>query len=81
MTLSGTVEYVSSLPYYSRDTPPSKASLGSFVLLGARVARQLPGTDVTLYAGASNLLDKNYQTSYGLPQPGRTIYVGMAYRL
>ncbi|MPS28710.1 TonB-dependent receptor [Alcaligenaceae bacterium SAGV5] len=81
MTLSGTVEYVSNLPYYSRDTPPSKARLGSFVLLGVRVARQLPGTDMTLYAGASNLLDKNYQTSYGLPQPGRTIYIGMAYRL
>jgi outer membrane cobalamin receptor len=32
---------------------------------------------VELYCGANNLFDKDYATSYGLPQAGQFLYAGV----
>jgi len=34
---------------------------------------------LSVYLGADNLLDEDYEQSYGLPQPGRTAYAGLEY--
>jgi vitamin B12 transporter len=58
---------------------------------GARTLDQaislLPGVNVRVggegivYLGVSNLLDRNYETSYGFPQAGRFVYGGIELRI
>ena len=44
--------------------------------MSARLRYLLPKQMGTIYFGADNLLDEEYETSYGFPQPGRFVYVG-----
>ncbi len=42
--------------------------------------RTLFNDRLNLYVGADNLLDKDYEESFALPQAGRTIYGGAEIR-
>jgi len=65
--------------YYSRSTPYQKAELDPYttvnLLFGYHFSRPLNGADI--YLRASNLMDTDYEQSYGLPQAGRSVYAGL----
>ena len=67
--------------YYSRTTPLQQAQLNDYTLLNFKLSKRLGPSGASLYLGASNLFDKNYETAYGLPQAGRFLYAGVEYAL
>ena len=56
-----------------------KAKLNDYTLVNVKLSQRVPHSRVTLYVGADNLFDENYETSYGLPQAGRFLYGGAEY--
>jgi vitamin B12 transporter len=58
-----------------------KAQLDNYAVVNLRLSQRLWVDRVTLYAGADNLFDRNYETSYGFPKAGRFIYGGAEVRL
>ncbi|WP_136515994.1 TonB-dependent receptor [Geomonas edaphica] len=77
------VNYVANQYFYTKDSAAvvQKAKLDDYVLVNVRLSRKVLKDRVELYVGANNLFDRNYETSYGFPQPGRYIYGGFEYRL
>jgi outer membrane receptor protein involved in Fe transport len=45
------------------------------------VSQRLVGERLVLHAGATNLFDVTYETSYGFPQPGRFVCGGVEVRM
>ncbi|MEJ2687302.1 MAG: TonB-dependent receptor, partial [Gammaproteobacteria bacterium] len=77
LTLYGSALYVGHQYYYSVHPPVQKAALPGYTLVNVRVSWHVRPHAVTLFLGARNLLDRNYFTSYGYPQPGRVLYGGV----
>jgi vitamin B12 transporter len=63
--------------YYSRTTPLEKASLNTITVANLRLAKPLRGSPLTVFAGIDNLFDRDYDTAYGVPAPGRFWYSGL----
>jgi outer membrane receptor protein involved in Fe transport len=57
-----------------------KAYMGDYAVANLKFSQKLFKDKVTLYLGADNLLDKDYEDTYGVPRPGRFIYGGFEYR-
>ena len=66
--------------YFYDSSQTLKKELPDFTVVNLRVDQAVGTTGLHIYAGADNLLDEAYEESYGLPQPGRTLYAGIAYR-
>jgi len=77
------VQYVGNQYFYTRNnvSPVRKMGLNDFVLVNVKLSQKILKDKVTLYVGADNILDENYETSYGFPQAGRYIYGGLEFRL
>jgi len=77
------VQYVGNQYFYTRNnvTPVQKMGLNDFVLVNVKLSQKILKDKITLYVGADNILDENYETSYGFPQAGRYIYGGLEFRL
>ena len=58
----------------------TQGDLNDFTILDVKLEQRLSGQMWFVYAGADNLLDENYEESYGFPQAGRTVYMGMKYK-
>jgi outer membrane cobalamin receptor len=54
----------------------SDVKIGGFGLFNAQVSRRFADL-VELFAGATNLLDEDYEERLGTPQPGRWVFVGL----
>jgi vitamin B12 transporter len=65
--------------YFYDDTETLKKELDDFTVVNLKLNQALGASGLNIYAGAENLLDEAYEESYLLPQPGRTIYVGVEY--
>jgi outer membrane cobalamin receptor len=63
--------------YYSKKSPYIKGRLNDYTLLNVKVSQAVYKNNVSLYCGVNNLLDEDYEQSYGLPQAGRYIYGGI----
>jgi len=76
-------QYVGNQYFYTRNnvTPAQKMSLNDFVLVNVKLSQKILKDKLTLYVGADNVFDENYETSYGIPQAGRFIYGGLEFRL
>ena len=74
--------YVGNQYFYTKNnvTPVEKAKLNDYTLVNLRLSQRLMSDKVTLYVGANNLFDVNYETSYGFPQAGRFLYGGFEFR-
>jgi outer membrane cobalamin receptor len=74
--------YVGNQYFYTKNnvTPVQKAKLNDYTLVNIKLSQRLFDDRATLYAGANNLFDTNYETSYGFPQAGRFIYGGVEFR-
>ena len=64
--------------YYSRSEPLQKRELDNFAIVNLKFDQTLINGLLDVYVGADNLLDKNYEQSYGFPAEGRVIYGGVA---
>ena len=69
--------------YYTKNnvTPVRKGRLKDIVLADVKLSQRLVRDRLSVYAGATNLLDWNYESSYGLPQAGRFVYAGLELRI
>ncbi len=76
LLLFGKVRYVADQYYYSRTAPVQQAELNDYVLLDLRATVVLKDM-VDLYVGVDNVLDENYEQSYGVPREGRMFYAGI----
>jgi outer membrane receptor protein involved in Fe transport len=65
--------------YFYDSTETLKKELDGFTVVNLKLNQKLGASGFSLYAGADNLLDEEYEESYLLPQPGRTLYAGMEY--
>lgn len=74
-------EYTAGQVHYARTPIADPRSLPDFLVVDMNLAYRLPDGRTELYFGADNLLDANYAESYGLPQPGRFLYLGLKARL
>ncbi len=62
---------------YTYDNNYNQRKLDDFSIVDVKLEQNLLKEMWVVYAGVDNLLDENYEESYGFPQAGRTAYVGM----
>jgi vitamin B12 transporter len=74
---SGTLHYVADQAYETRRAPLVQAGLADYVLVGVRLRQHVGRLPLAVFAGADNLLDTAYEQSYGFPQAGRVVYLGV----
>lgn len=74
------VMYVADQYYYSEVTPTLKKELNDYALVSVKIDKALFNDRLNLYVGADNILDKDYEESFALPQAGRTVYGGAEIR-
>lgn len=68
--------------YFYSDTltpPDNKKALNDYTVVNLRLNQKLWNSGVSLYAGADNLFDEDYEESYGSPREGRTMYAGIEF--
>lgn len=75
LTVNADLIYIGEQSYYN-DTY-QKGKLSDYTIVNLRLEQQVYKDYVSLFLGADNLLDENYEESYGFPQPGRTAYAGI----
>jgi len=75
--LSGNYQRVGGQAYFNKNDASDYRNLDSYDLLSAQVRYLLPRDTGSVYIGADNLLDEDYETSYGFPQAGRFAYMGL----
>jgi outer membrane receptor protein involved in Fe transport len=73
--------YVADQVFYSRTTPLERKESNDYTLVGLKLNQALLKGRLNLYLGADNILDKDYEESYGFPQAGRFIYGGVQVNL
>ncbi len=74
--------YQSNSVVYSKQqyvTVP-KGHLAPFLVANVKISQKLLGDRVSVYVGADNVFNNDYETTYGIPEPGRYVYGGFEYR-
>ena len=68
--------------FYDRDNtdPLLKKKLNDYTLVNMKLSQDVLKDALNIYLGADNLMDENYEQSYGLPQAGRSLYGGLTWR-
>jgi outer membrane cobalamin receptor len=57
-----------------------KAQMADYVVTNLKLSQRLFKDRVSVYIGADNLFNKDYEDTYGIPRPGRYVYAGFDYR-
>ena len=73
------VLYVSDQYFYDKNQV-EKRRLPDYTVVDLKLSQALFQDAWNVYIGANNLLDENYEQSYGFPQAGRTVYGGIRCR-
>ena len=63
--------------YYSKKSPLQKRELNNYSIVNLKLEQKLYKENFSAYLGVDNLLDEDYEESYGYPQYGRTAYAGL----
>jgi outer membrane cobalamin receptor len=68
--------------YYDSDNkaPLEKKQLNDYSIVNMKLTQKLSDENISVYLGADNLLDEDYEQSYGLPRPGRSIFGGFEWQ-
>ena len=74
------MEHAKGLYYYSKNAPLIKGKLGDITLVNLKLEKEAVAGRLSIYLGADNLFDNDYEESYGFPQPGMMIYGGVKFR-
>ena len=74
--------YVGKQFFYDSDgnDPLEKKRLNDYSVVNLKISQKLSRPNLYFYIGAENLLDEDYEQSYGLPRPGQNIYGGMEWQ-
>jgi outer membrane cobalamin receptor len=77
------VLYVGDQYTYTKNSyvPVLKAQMSDYAVVNVKLSQKIVKDRLNLYVGVDNLFDANYETSYGIPQPGRFIYGGLEFRI
>jgi outer membrane cobalamin receptor len=78
LTARASLLVVTNQVFYNDETPMEKKKLNDYKVVDLKLSQRVID-GLSIYLGADNLLDENYEQSYGLPQPGRTAYAGLEY--
>ena len=75
--------YVGNQYFYTKNniTPVQRAKLNNYSVIAVKFSQKLMSNAVTLSIGVDNLLDENYETSYGTSQAGRFVYGAVEFRM
>jgi outer membrane cobalamin receptor len=73
--------YVADEFFYARGGSALKAERDPYALLNLKLERTLFSEHAALFVGADNVLDVDYDESYGFPQAGRFVFGGMKVQL
>ncbi len=57
-----------------------KAYMTPYVVANLKISQKLLHDKVTVYVGADNIFNRNYEDTYGIPRAGRYMYGGFEYR-
>jgi outer membrane cobalamin receptor len=76
-SIAANLIHIGSQAYFNRDDESEHKDLASYQLVATKLNYRLPGDSGQIYVGIENLLDEDYQTSYGFPQAGRFLYTGI----
>jgi outer membrane cobalamin receptor len=76
LRLGGSYLYAADSYTLSRNTPTTTRSLGDYGVLDLDGWYELLEGRARIYARIENVLDENYEESFGFPQPGRTYVIG-----
>jgi vitamin B12 transporter len=74
------VAWTGAEPYYSRTAPVTTRTTKAYTLSDIAVTKQLNGSAFSVTLGVSNAFDRYHESPYGMPQPGRTLYVSLRAR-
>jgi len=81
LSLQASVDRVVDSYLYTRGKPPyEQSSLDDYTLVNGRIGQELFGGRGAFYVLVENLLDEDYESSYGFPQRGRTWGAGVELR-
>jgi vitamin B12 transporter len=75
------VVYVGESYVYSKQVIPLvlKEQMANYTVVNLKFSQKLYKKKLSVYVGADNLFNKNYEQSYGIPRPGRFIFGGIEY--
>lgn len=76
----GSARWVANTYYNARTGNLPQRRYPEYLLVDWRINKAAAGGALDLYFGINNLLDANYEQSYGLPQAGRMIYGGVNWK-
>jgi vitamin B12 transporter len=65
--------------YFYDETQTFQNSIDDYTLVNFKLAQRFLKDMFEVYVGLDNLLDEDYEQSYGLTQAGRTFYGGVTY--
>ena len=71
------IMYLTDQYHYSDTDPVMQRKLNSITVVDLKLQQKLVWDQFYAYAGVNNLFDKDYEESYGFPQAGRMVYVGL----
>ena len=64
---------------YSKNAPILKKDFNDYTVVGVKVTQRVLKDMLRCYAGIDNMLDEDYEESYGFPQMGRFFYGGFEF--
>ena len=71
------VSWLGTERYYSRMAPFTSGTTKPYALSDVAITKQLMGSAFSVTVGVSNAFDRYYESPYGMPQAGRTLYVSL----
>jgi outer membrane cobalamin receptor len=82
LTPFASVVYCANTYVYTKKNvvPMRKATMTDYAVINLKVTQKVLKEKLLLYAGADNLLNLEYEQSYGIPRPGRFVFGGAEYR-
>lgn len=68
--------------YYDSDnkSPLEKKRLNDYSIVNMKLTQKFSDDNMSVYLGADNMFDEDYEQSYGLPRPGRIIFGGFEWQ-
>jgi outer membrane cobalamin receptor len=80
LTPFASVVYAGDTHVYTKKPPIEKSNMTDYAVVNLKVSQKLLQERLLLYVGADNLLNLEYEQSYGIPRPGRFVFGGAEYR-
>ncbi len=76
------VIYVGDSIVYSKQlyVTVQRAYMTPYAVGNVKISQKLFRDTATVYVGVDNIMNRNYEDTYGIPRPGRYVYGGFEYR-